>query len=32
MEKDKKEFVIILIGGMVAIVTSLVVNHVILGL
>lgn len=32
MEKDKKEFVIILIGGMIAIVTSLVVNHVILGL
>lgn len=32
MEKDKKEFVIILIGGMVAIITSLVVNHVILGL
>lgn len=32
MEKDKKEFVIILIGGMIAIITSLVVNHVILGL
>lgn len=32
MEKDKKEFVIILIGGMIAIVTSMIVNHVILKL
>lgn len=32
MEKNKKEFVIILIGGVVAITTSLFVNHVILGL
>lgn len=32
MEKEKKEFVIILTVGMIAIVTSLFVNHVILGL
>lgn len=32
MEKDKKEFVIILLGGMVAIITSVVINHIILGL
>lgn len=31
MEKDKKEFVIILLGGMAAIITSVVVNHIILG-
>ena len=32
MEKDKKEFVIILLGGMATIITSIVVNHIILGL
>lgn len=32
MEKEKKEFVVILTIGMIAIVTSLFVNHVILGL
>lgn len=31
MEKDKKEFVIILLGGMAAVVINLVINHVILG-
>lgn len=32
MEKDKKEFIIILLGGMTAIITSVVVNHIILDL